>query len=119
MAAFSGLVFDGFELGLMPVASLSVSKSLLGPGYTDKWGGHWFALFTASLMLGAALGGIVLGNLGDRIGRTRAMGVSILFYSLFAGLGVFVQSQEEMLALRFFVGLGVGGMWHNGVVLVS
>lgn len=119
LAAFAGLVFDGFELGLMPVASLSVSKSLLGAGYTDKLGGHWFALFTASLMLGAALGGIVLGNLGDRIGRTRAMAVSILFYSLFAGLGALVRTQEEMLVLRFFVGLGVGGVWPNGVVLVS
>ena len=29
-AAFLGLVFDGFELGLMPVASLSVTKSLMG-----------------------------------------------------------------------------------------
>ncbi len=118
-AAFAGLLFDGFELGLMPVASLSVSESLLGAEYNHTLGGDWFARFTASLMLGAALGGILLGNLGDRIGRSRAMGVSILFYSLFAGLGAFVQSQEQMLALRFFVGLGVGGMWPNGVVLVS
>ena len=118
-AAFSGLVFDGVELGLMPVASLSVSRSLLGADYTPTLGGDWFAQFTAALMLGAALGGIVLGNLGDRIGRTRAMGTSVLFYSLFAGLGAFVQTQEQMLLLRFFVGLGVGGMWPNGVVLVS
>ena len=47
------------------------------------------------------------------------MGVSILFYSFFAGLGAFVQTQEQMLLLRFCVGLGVGGMWPNGVVLVS
>jgi len=70
-------------------------------------------------MLGAAVGGIVLDSLGDLIGRTRAMGVSVLFYSLFAGLGVFAKTQEQMLALRFLVGLGVGGMWPNGVVLVS
>ena len=70
-------------------------------------------------MLGAAVGGIVLGSLGDRIGRTRAMGISILFYSVFAGLGAFVQTQEQMLVLRFLVGLGVGGMWPNGVALVS
>jgi MFS family permease len=118
-AAFAGLLFDGFELGLMPVASLSVSKSLLGTEYTHALGGDWFARFTASLMLGAAVGGILMGNLGDRIGRTRAMGISILFYSIFAGLGAFVQTQEQMLVLRFFVGLGVGGMWPNGVVLVS
>jgi MFS family permease len=47
------------------------------------------------------------------------MGVSILCYSLFAGLGAFVQTCEQMLALRFLVGLGVGGMWPNGVALVA
>ena len=52
--------------------------------------GWWFAAFTAALMLGAAVGGSLLGNLGDRIGRSRAMGISMLFYSLFAGLGAFV-----------------------------
>ncbi len=118
-AAFAGLVFDGIELGLMPVASLSVTNSLLGDQFTDKLGGQWFAWFTASLMLGAAVGGSLLGNLGDRIGRARAMGVSILFYSAFAGLGMFVRTCEEMLVLRFLVGLGVGGMWPNGVALVA
>ncbi len=113
------LVFDGVELGLMPVASLSVSKSLLGAGYTPTLGGDWFARFTAALMLGAAVGGIVLGHLGDRIGRTRALGVSVLAYSVFAGLGAWVRSQEEMLVLRFLVGLGVGGVWPNAVALAA
>src|SRR5436190_8516582 len=119
VAAFLGLVFDGVELGLMPVASLSVSKSLLGETFTPTLGGDWFARFTAALMLGAAIGGIALGSLGDRIGRTRAMGVSILFYSIFASMGAFVKTQEQMFVLRFFVGLGVGGLWPNGIALVS
>ncbi len=118
-AAFGALFFDGFELGLMPLASLSVSQSLLGSGYTATLGGDWFARFTAALMLGAAIGGIFLGALGDRIGRTRAMSASILFYSVFAGLGAWVQTQEQMLALRFVVGLGVGGVWPNAVALVA
>ena len=119
VAAFLGLVFDGVELGLMPVAALSVSKSLLGAAFTPTLGGEWFARFTAALMLGAALGGIVLGHLGDRIGRTRAMGTSILVYSCFAALGAWVKTQEQMLVLRFLVGLGVGGLWPNGIALVS
>ena len=118
-AAFLGLLFDGVELGLMPVASLSVSKSLLGDTFTPAVGGDWFARFTAALMLGAAIGGIALGTLGDRIGRSRAMGVSILFYSVCAALGSLVTSQEQMLVLRFLVGLGVGGMWPNGIALVA
>jgi MFS family permease len=118
-AAIGGLLFDGVELGLMPVASLSVSQSLLGDAFTPTLGGDWFARFTAALMLGAAIGGILLGSLGDRIGRTRALGVSILFYSVFAGLGAFVQTQEQMLVLRFMVGLGVGGVWPNAVALAA
>jgi MFS family permease len=118
-AAFLGLLFDGFELGLMPVASRSVTQSLLGANYTEVASVHWFAGFTAALMLGAAVGGSLLGNLGDRVGRSRAMGVSVLVYSIFAGLGSFVTSCHEMLALRFLVGLGVGGMWPNGVALVA
>ncbi len=116
---FAALVFDGVELGLMPIASLSVSQSLLGEAFTPTLGGDWFARFTAALMLGAAVGGIALGSLGDRIGRTRAMGVSILFYSVFAALGGWVQTQEQMLVLRFLVGLGVGGLWPNGIALVA
>lgn len=118
-AACLGLLFDGIELGLMPIASRSVSRSLLGESFNEAAAGDWFARFTAALMLGAAIGGIILGNLGDRIGRTRAMGISILFYSVFAALGSWVRSQDEMLILRFLVGLGVGGMWPNGMALVA
>ena len=119
LAAVGGLLFDGVELGLMPVASLSVSQDLLGADYTPTLGGDWFARFTAALMLGAAVGGIVLGNLGDVVGRTRALGISILFYSAFAGLGALVRTQEQMLVLRFLVGLGVGGVWPNAVALAA
>ena len=60
------------------------SATAVGVGYVggtgvlnnSNAGGDWFAWFTAALMLGAAIGGIALGDLGDRIGRTRAMGVS-------------------------------------------
>jgi MFS family permease len=117
--AIGGLLFDGVELGLMPVASLSVSQSLLGDTFTPTLGGDWFARFTAALMLGAAIGGIFLGSLGDRIGRTRALGVSVLFYSVFAGMGAHVRTQEQMLVMRFLVGLGVGGVWPNAVALAA
>lgn len=62
LAAFVAMLFDGFELGLMPVASLSVTQDLLGGSYTASLGGEWFASYTAGLMLGAAVGGIFLGR---------------------------------------------------------
>jgi MFS family permease len=116
---FGGLVFAGFQLGLMALASLSVSRDLLGTRYNDAVAGEWFARYTAAIMLGAAIGGIVLGSLGDRLGRTRAMGISILCYSLFGSAGALVTNQDQLLALRFLTGVGVGGMWPNGVALVS
>jgi MFS family permease len=103
----------------MPVATGSICRSLLGEEAGAAQTGKWFANFGAALMLGAALGGIFLGNLGDRIGRTKALGLSVLFYSVFAGLGAYAQSLEQMLILRFMVGLGVGGVWPNGVALVA
>lgn len=116
---FAGLVFAGFQLGLMALASLSVSHDLMGAAYQDGVAGDWFARYTAAIMLGAAIGGIVLGWLGDRIGRTRAMAVSILCYSIFGGAGALVSNQHQLLILRFLAGVGVGGMWPNGVALVS
>jgi MFS family permease len=119
LAAIGALLFDGVELGLMPVASLSVAKSLLGDAFTDTVGGDWFARLTAALMFGAAFGGIFFGWLGDAIGRMRALGVCVLLYSIFAGAGAWVQSQEQMLVLRFLVGLGVGGVWPNAVAVAA
>ncbi|HEX5221668.1 MAG TPA: MFS transporter [Verrucomicrobiae bacterium] len=117
--AFAALLFDGMELGLMPIAAGSVAQSFLGDAFTKELGGIWFARLNASLLLGAAFGGIWMGSLGDKIGRTRALGIGVLFYSIFCGLGYFVTSLNQMLVLRFFVGLGVGGVWPNGVALVS
>ncbi len=117
--AFAALLFDGMELGLMPIAAGSVAKSFLGAEFTTELGGIWFARLNASLLLGAAVGGVWMGALGDKIGRTRALGLGVLFYSVFCGLGYFATSLNQMLVLRFLVGLGVGGVWPNGVALVS
>ena len=117
--AFSGLVGAGFQLGLMPLASLSISRDLLGEAYAPGLAGDWFARFTAAIMLGGAIGGIFLGSLGDRIGRARTTGISILILSLAGAAGAFVTTQEQLLVLRFLAGVGVGGMWPNGVALVS
>ena len=119
LIAFLGLVGAGYQLGLMPLAALSVSREMLAERFAPGIAGDWFARYTAALMLGAAFGGIFLGTLGDRIGRARATGVCVLCYSLFGAAGSFAGSQEQLLVLRFLAGLGVGGMWPNGVALVS
>jgi MFS transporter, SHS family, sialic acid transporter len=69
--------------------------------------------------LGAAAGGALFGWWGDRAGRVKAMAASILCYSAITGVGYFANTPEQLLVLRFFACLGIGGMWPTGVALVA
>ena len=80
---------------------------------------QWFAWYQCAFLFGAAAGGFLFGQLGDRIGRSRGMAASILCYSLLSLAANFVQTPEQLLLLRFLACMGVGGMWPNGVALVS
>jgi MFS family permease len=60
----------------------------------------------------------VFGWLGDRIGRVRAMGISILAYSIFTGACYFAAEPWQLAGLRFLAALGMGGEWALGVALV-
>jgi len=79
----------------------------------------WFAYYQCAFLFGAAAGGFLFGRLGDSIGRSKAMAVSILCYSVFPGAAYFAQTPLQLLVLWFLGALGVGGMWPNGVALVS
>lgn len=118
LAAFLGWLFDGYEIGLFPIVARPALKNLLGATATDGVVGQWMGTITASFLIGAALGGVVFGWLGDRIGRVRAMSLSILTYSLVTGLGYFAQAPEHLAIVRFFSALGMGGQWSLGVALV-
>ncbi|MFO0877812.1 MAG: MFS transporter [Gemmataceae bacterium] len=80
---------------------------------------QWFAYYQCAMLFGAATGGFVLGRLGDRIGRSRAMACSILCYSLVSAAAYFVQSPVQLLVLWFTASLGLGGMWPTGVALLN
>lgn len=84
----------------------------------DAQVGPWMAKITAAFLIGAALGGVVFGWLGDKIGRVRALSLSILAYSLFTGLGYFAQEPWHLAVVRFLAALGMGGEWALGVALV-
>jgi MFS family permease len=116
-AAILGWLFDGFEMGLFPLVANPALKELLqteDPGDISKWIG----IMTAGFLVGAATGGVLFGWLGDRIGRVRAMALSILTYAIFSGLCSFAQSASGFLVLRFISSLGMGGEWALGVSLV-
>jgi MFS family permease len=126
-AAFLGWLFAGVQMAITPLVSRSATVELLWPDQVTQslekgqreLVGRWFAWHNASFLLGAAVGGLLFGWLGDHVGRTRAMALSILCYSVLTGACYFVQSAEHLLVLRFLACLGVGGMWPNGVALVS
>jgi MFS family permease len=70
-------------------------------------------------LLASAFGGVVFGVLADRIGRARALIYSILTYSAFTGLTATASTVEELVLWRALVGLGLGGEWSAGSVLVA
>lgn len=117
LAAFLGWLFDGFEIGLFPVVARPALLSMI-PGGTDAAVGGWMAKITASFLIGAAVGGMVFGWIGDRMGRVRALSASILTYSLFTGLGYFAAEPWHLGVTRFLAALGMGGEWALGVALV-
>jgi SHS family sialic acid transporter-like MFS transporter len=117
LAAFLGWLFDGFEIGLFPVVARPALIDLIG-GVNDVEIGKWMGRITASFLLGAACGGLAFGWLGDRIGRTRAMALSILTYSVCTGIAYFSKTPEHLVIFRFLAALGMGGEWALGVALV-
>src|SRR5262249_35651566 len=72
----------------------------------------------AGFLIGAATGGVVFGWLGDRLGRVRAMALSIVTYALCSGLGALTTHPWQIVAIRFLAALGMGGEWSLGVALV-
>ena len=119
LAAFLGWMFDGLEMGIFPQISRPALTALLATSTNPAHDYAWWNQFIAAMFLwGAALGGLVFGWLGDRVGRVKAMSMSILIYSAFTGLLYFVQSPHQLAALRFIAAVGMGGEWALGVALV-
>src|SRR5205809_1719699 len=117
LAALLGWMFDGLEMGLFPVVARPALRDLLG--ITDEAQiSLWFSVATASFLVGAATGGVLFGWLGDRIGRVRAMMLSVLTYAIFSGLCGAATSAGQIAVLRFISALGMGGEWSLGVALV-
>ncbi len=129
-AALLGWLFDGAEMGVFSMVGRQAIKDLLqqqaaasataGSAATVSEGtiAIWFGVVTAGFLVGAATGGVLFGWLGDRIGRVRAMTLSILTYALFTGLCGTVSSAWQLGTLRFIAALGMGGEWSLGVALV-
>ncbi len=122
-AALLGWLFDGAEMGVFSMVGRGAIADLLGYATPptpdqDTQIGMTFGIIIAVFLVGAAAGGVLFGWLGDRIGRVRAMSLSVLVYAVFTGFCGFVQTPFQLGVLRFIASLGMGGEWALGVALV-
>jgi MFS family permease len=112
IAASLGWLLDAFDVMLYALILTAVIQDL---GLTREMGG-----LMASLTLAAsAVGGLVFGVVADKLGRTRALNLSILLYSVFTFACGFAQNVAQFAIFRVLLGLGMGGEWASGATLVS
>ena len=76
-------------------------------------------LLNSFTLLASAAGGLLFGFVADRIGRTRALMISILVYSLSSGACGLSSSIVQLAIFRFILGLGMGGEWTTGAALIA
>lgn len=114
-----GWIFDVFEGQIFVASMRDAMPGLLGVGPDDKLVSSWNDWAFGSFLLGGAFGGVLFGILSDRIGRSKTMIVTILFYSLFTCVTAFAQAPWQMVVLRFLVAMGVGGEWAVASAMVA
>jgi MFS family permease len=117
--ACMGWMFDTMAQQLFNLARKPALRDLLGGHATAAAVDEQGAIATAVFMLGWAMGGVLFGVLGDRVGRARTMTMTILCYTLFTGLSVLSTGVWDFDVYRFLCGLGVGGQFSVGVALVA
>lgn len=95
-------LLDGFD---------TQSIAFIGPAIADDFGLQatdmtW--VITAST-IGMCLGAMTLGTFGDRIGRKKTILLALIIFGVFSVAGAFAQTLEQIVILRFLIGLGMGG----------
>ena len=111
-ACFGGWALDAFDVQMY---------SFIIPTVLALWGlsrGEAGVIGTVTLLI-SSLGGWFSGTLADRFGRVRILQLSILWYSVFTFLCAFAQDFQQLFILRALHGLGFGGEWAAGAVLMG
>ncbi len=111
-ACFSGWGLDAMDTQMY---ALTIPTLIALWGMTKSEAG---VLGTAVLVF-AAFGGWIAGRLSDRYGRVAVLQVTIVWFSAFTFLSGLTNSFEQMLVTRCLQGLGFGGEWAVGAVLIS
>jgi MFS family permease len=111
-AAALGWMLDSFDAMLYSLVLAHLMRDL---GMSKSTSG----LLNTLTLLASGIGGVGFGFLADRVGRKRALMLSILTYSI-CSLASGLSTSVPMLAVfRFILGLGMGGEWNTGATLVA
>ena len=119
IAAWLGWLFDGLDMHLYTLVATPFVAQLLTAPEKSQQVDYCGSIIQGAFLLGWALGGGFFGRLGDRLGRARALMLTILTYALFTGLSFFVQTWWQLMICRFLAALGIGGEWAVGASLLS
>ncbi len=119
LAAWLGWLFDGLDIELYVIVAAPFVAELLHVPQKDPQVGYYSSLIQAAFLIGWALGGSFFGRIADRLGRSRALMLTILTYAGFTGLSYFAQTWWHLLIFRFLAALGIGGEWAVGAALLS
>lgn len=111
-ASGAGWMLDAMDVTLYIIALDSIAREF----QLDR--AQSGAVASATLVA-SAIGGVLSGMLADRFGRVRMLTISILFYSIFTAMTATSQSVTQLVLWRILVGLGMGGEWSAGAVLVA
>ena len=111
-AAFSGYAIDAFDY---MTYTFVISTLIASWQMTNTQAG----LIATGSLLSSALGGWAAGVLADRYGRVKMLQVSVLWFTFFTFLSGFTNSFEQLLLTRTLQGLGFGGEWSVGAILIA
>src|SRR5437899_7558803 len=115
IAAWLGWTFDGLDMHLYTlVAAPFVAQLLGGLNTKDARVGRYGSIIQAGFLLGWAIGGGFFGRIGDRLGRARALSLTVLTYAAFTGLSFFAHAWWHLLIFRFLSVLCICGEWAVG-----
>ncbi|WP_390679401.1 MFS transporter [Burkholderia anthina] len=109
---FAGWALDGLDTQMF---------SLVIPALLATWsiGKGQAGLIGGATLVAGALGGLLAGAIADRYGRVRALQITVCWFSAFTFLSAFAQNFEQLLVLKALQGLGFGGEWTAGAVLLA
>ena len=110
--AFGGYALDSYDYFTLPLSMVALAAYFgLDSGQTG--------LFTTVTLVVSAIGGAAAGVLADRIGRVKALMITVITYAVFTVACGFAPNYETLLVFRALQGLGFGGEWAVGAILVA